>query len=106
MDDGFLNVNDNTINLCTDNFTKSEIEYLVFILINKFNIPCNINRRKYYNKNNNEIVNYRIRLTIKGSYDFINIINPYIIPCMLYKMPRKEVSCPSHKCGKGLINIK
>lgn len=86
MDDGFLNVNDNTIHLCTDNFTKSEIEYLVFILINKFNIPCNINRRKYYDKNNNEIVNYRIRLTIKGSYDFINIVNPYIIPCMLYKI--------------------
>jgi hypothetical protein len=86
MDDGYLIISENNFYLCTDNFTKSETEYLVFILRDKFNISCNIKKRRYFDKYNNEIIHYRIRLIPKSCPDFVNIIKPYIIPCMLYKI--------------------
>ena len=80
MDDG-CKKNNYTLILSTDCFSKNSLKKLRKILKDKWNIRTRI-KIKRENKKKYE------RLTI-GSYDlvkFVNLIRPYIIPSMLYKI--------------------
>lgn len=80
MDDG-CKKNNYTLVISTDSFSKNSVCKLRKLLKNKWNVKTRIKIKKYGKKK------YE-RLTI-GSYDlvtFINLIRPYIIPSMLYKI--------------------
>jgi hypothetical protein len=51
MGDGYFN--EDTLKLCTDNFTKEEVLSLIKVLKNKFHIKATINKRS--NPNNNVV---------------------------------------------------
>lgn len=80
MDDGYSELGPMYF-LCTDNFTLKEVHILQKLLKNKFNLDSGLKIRK----NNNKIC-YRIKILKKSSIDFKNIIKPYIIPSMKYKL--------------------
>ena len=86
MGDGFFNNGNKCTYFCTDNFTLDEVELLIDILKTKFNINSSYILRSYTNSNNIRVTHYRIKIDLKESINFINIIKPYIIPCMLYKI--------------------
>jgi len=50
MGDGYWNSNGKTIEICTDNFTLSEVALLISVLKNKFNLLATIKRRIKANK--------------------------------------------------------
>ena len=84
MGDGFLNNHGKTICICTDNFTLAEVELLIQVLKNKFNLLATKNRRIKANKE----VCWRIRFSGK-SYNLsklISIVKSYFIPLMYYKL--------------------
>lgn len=65
------------IDFATDRYSKTEIENLQKMMLHKFAIKCSVIKRGEY---------YRLRV-IKESYqDFINLIFPYLIPSMYYKI--------------------
>ena len=65
------------IDICTDRYYKEDVELIVSFLKSKFNLDTSIIKR------NNT---YRVRIK-KDSYEaFINLIYPYIIPSMYYKI--------------------
>ena len=69
----------NTVNLCTDNFSKQEV--LIRVLDEKFGIKATINKRS----NPNDKVVWRIRIS-KNSMEKLKIlVYPYMITEMLYK---------------------
>lgn len=86
MGDGYFKNYEKTIFFCTDNFTKDEVLTLINILNDKFNIKSSLSKRSYLDKNNNTIINYRIRISKKDVNKLINLIKPYIIPQMFYKL--------------------
>lgn len=84
MRDGYFS--ENTVKLCTDNFTKEEVLILINILDKKFGIKSTINKRT--NPNGNII--WRIRIS-KTSLDKLRmLVSPYFIPEMLYKLDIKK----------------
>lgn len=86
MGDGYYDNGDKTIIFCTDNFTKDEVLLLINILNNKFNIKSTLVKRNYKDKYNNEINHYRLRISRLNLNKFINLIKPYMIPEMYYKL--------------------
>lgn len=84
MGDGYWDNNSKTVLLCTDSFSLSEVELLINILKNKFNLNSTVRRRM---KKNNELC-WRIRFS--GQIDNISklqsLVKPYLIPCMFYKL--------------------
>lgn len=72
----------NTVNLCTDNFSKQEVLILIRVLDEKFGIKATINKRS----NPNDKVVWRIRIS-KNSMEKLKIlVYPYMITEMLYKL--------------------
>jgi hypothetical protein len=71
-----------TVLLCTDNFTEEETKRLINLLENKFELKAGLKRRI---KENREIC-YRIRFHISSINNLRNLVSPYIIPEMLYKL--------------------
>lgn len=86
MGDGYYHTHKDTIVFCTDSFSLNEVETLINILNNKFNIKSSPHRRKYYDPNMNEIIHYRICISWKDLNKFINLVKPYMIPEMYYKL--------------------
>jgi hypothetical protein len=84
MGDGYWDSHGKTINICTDNFSLSEVELLISVLKDKFNLFCNTKRRI---KSNKEVC-WRIRFSSNSEYlyNLRSLIQPYFIPSMLYKL--------------------
>ena len=65
------------VDIATDRYSKTEVENLSKMMLNKFGIKCSVIRRGSL---------YRLRV-VKDSYeDFINLIFPYVVPSMYYKL--------------------
>ena len=84
MGDGYWDKGDKTVVICTDNFTLTEVNLLLDVLINKFGLEGTIQRRVRPNK----VVCWRIRFSSK--LNNINrlrfLVKPQFIPSMLYKL--------------------
>lgn len=65
------------VELCTDRYPKHIVERLIKTLKDSFNINASIIKRNRF---------YRIRIRSDSYQTFINIIYPYIIPSMQYKL--------------------
>ena len=65
------------IDFCTDRYTYNEIESLQKMMLNKFNISCSIIKRGEF---------YRLRVKMTSYETFFNLVYPYIIPSMQYKL--------------------
>lgn len=80
MSDGYCK--GNTIYICTDCYTFSEVNLLVNAIRNNFNIWTTLVKR---NKNNN-MVCWRIKIPNKDIHILRNIVKIFMIPEMLYKL--------------------
>lgn len=80
MGDGYW-LND-TVYLCTDCYTKEEVILLIETLKKNFNIISGINKRK----RENGIICWRIRISKLSVNKLRDIIIPFMIPEMLYKL--------------------
>jgi len=67
-------------------FSKFELEALAKTIVDKFGIIFRINRVK------NKGLGYRLRLRAKDREKFFALIDPYIVPSMLYKVGRGGTS--------------
>ena len=71
-----------TIQLSTDRYTKEEVELLISALKNKFNINSKL-------KNSQSMGNrFRIYIGTKDTQKFFDIIEPFIVQSMKYKIKR------------------
>ena len=83
MDDGsFSKINGNLI-LCTDSFTLQEVQLLISVLTNKFNLSCGLINYKINSKGD---LTYRIRINKKSLPTLIELVKPHFIDSMLYKL--------------------
>lgn len=88
MDNGHY-VKDRGLVLSTHSFKESEVILLSNILNNKFKLKTTIHKRlKFINVSSNEInsIYYSIYINKVSVPKLINIVKPYIIPTMLYKL--------------------
>lgn len=77
MDDGYKRNDCNAFRINTDSFKESEQNVLCQILKNNFGIDSSIHRKgKYWN----------IYIPQSSSKKFVEIVKPYIIPSMKYKI--------------------
>lgn len=65
------------VDFCTDRYSYNEVESLQKMMLHKFKIHCSIIKRGNF---------YRLRVSMKSYEDFFNLIYPYIIPTMQYKL--------------------
>lgn len=65
------------MDICTDRYYKEDVELMASFLKSKFNLNVSTVQR------NNT---YRLRINKTSYEDFINLIYPYIIPSMYYKI--------------------
>lgn len=75
MDDGFFH--QGTADICTECFSKKSVELLANFLKEKFDLHFGLCKR---NKG------YRLRLSLRDFQKFKNLINPYIIDSLKYKL--------------------
>lgn len=77
MDDGYKRNDCNAFRLNTDSFTKNEQELLCDALRNNFGIKSSVHKKgKYWN----------IYIPQKSAYQFADLVRPYIIPDLAYKI--------------------
>ena len=90
MGDCYWNTNGKTICICTENFTLDEVELLIKVLKDNFNLIASANRRI---KANTEVC-WRIRFSSKSANisKLISLVKPYFIPSMYYKLNISEKS--------------
>jgi hypothetical protein len=67
--------------ICTDCFNLSEINYLRFILLNKFKISSRVKPGKRQGK-----MYYRISITGENRKNFQNLVSPFIVSSLLYRI--------------------
>jgi len=85
MSDGYIclvgkesnNIYNRRVDICTDRYYKEDVELMIQKLKSKFDLDCSISKR------NNR---YRIRIKSTSYEKFINLISPYIVPSMYYKL--------------------
>lgn len=84
MDDGYWSNSDNTLYICTDNFTKAEVDLLISVLNNNFGLIATPKRRI---KDNKEVC-WRIRFSGRAENirKLRELVQPHFIPSMLYKL--------------------
>ena len=70
-------ITDRRIDFCTDRYTIEHITMLQNMFKNKFNISTSIIKRDKF---------YRLRICKDSYKQFIELISPYIIPSMQYKL--------------------
>jgi hypothetical protein len=78
MDDGYKQ--GSSVVLCTDNFTKEEVELLINVLKFKFDLDCTL-----YLKNKIKGT-YRIYIRSKSMNQFKDLVLPHFHSSMLYKI--------------------
>ena len=82
MDDGSFNKGKGYLILCTDSYSREEVLHLIDILKNKFNLSAALVSIKKKNKN----FYYRVRVNKSSMPHLIELVKPYIIPSMVYKL--------------------
>lgn len=84
MDDGYWDKSQNTIILCTDNFSNNEVLLLIKVLETNLNIKSTIKKRI---QSNNKVC-WRIRISGKSDNlkNLRRLVLPYFIPSMIYKL--------------------
>jgi hypothetical protein len=84
MGDGYCSTDAKTVVICTDNFTELEVELLIKVLKDNFDLIATKNRRTKANKE----VCWRIRFSgiLENLSKLITLVIPYFIPSMLYKL--------------------
>jgi hypothetical protein len=89
MGDSYWDTYSKTVCICTDSFTLAEVELLVTVLKDNFNLVAGVNRRIKANKE----VCWRIRFSSKSKNipNLISIVKPYFIPSMYYKLNIIEI---------------
>jgi hypothetical protein len=80
MGDGFIY--NGVILLCSESFAKSEQELIITVLESKFGIKATLNKRI----SSSGTLSFRIRFSKKSMGKLIEIVRPYFIPEMLYKL--------------------
>lgn len=65
------------IDFATDRYPESEVKNLQKMMLHKFNIKCSVIKRGEH---------YRLRVTRDSYQDFINLVFPYLVPSMYYKI--------------------
>lgn len=86
MDDGTLDYRKKdhcAFHLCTNCFTKEEVERLVLVLDSNFGIEASAHYTLCRGKRH-----ARIYIGAKGRERFIQLISPYILDCFKYKLPQ------------------
>jgi hypothetical protein len=78
MGDGYFS--NGSVKVCTDNFTKEEV--LIQVLGDKFGIKATINKRSNATGN----VVWRINISRLSMEKLKNLVGPYLIPEMMYKL--------------------
>lgn len=81
MDDGAKRSNVAAVRFCTESFTRDEVDLLISILKDKFDIIGTPN------KDSN---GWRISISTKSYGKFYDLVKPYVIPSMMYKLPNKK----------------
>ena len=81
MDDGSFNKSKGYLILWTDSYSKEDILYLTSILETKFNLSSTL----FMVKKNKKIY-YRIRINKSSMASLIELVRPYFISSMLYKL--------------------
>ncbi|MCL6413858.1 hypothetical protein EXT69_23435, partial [Pantoea agglomerans] len=71
-----------TVYLCTDNFTKKEVEHLIIVLKENFGLIAKIQKRT----RPTGIVCWRIGFDRSSIDKLKELVVPYFIPEMLYKL--------------------
>lgn len=84
MGDGYWDTNNKTVVICTDNFTKVEVELLIKTLKDNFDLLATKNRRIKANKE----VCWRIRFSSKSENitKLRTLVKPYFISLLNYKL--------------------
>lgn len=80
-----LKTRNSVIILCTDRYSKSEIELLIDMLKTKFNINSKIKTSKSMKGR------MRIYIGTKDTQRFLDIVEPFIVPSMEYKIKRPYI---------------
>lgn len=78
--DGYFS--NGSVYICTDNFTLNEVKTLIDILNQKFGLKAGTIKRV---KDNGKIC-HRIRISSLSTQHLRDLVSPYIIPEMLYKL--------------------
>lgn len=82
MDDGCkMSSYDTTI--CTNSFTKDDVQMACDVLKRKFDLNCHV----HTTKDNHNL----LKINASSSHDFRRLIEPYIIPSMGYKLYKNEL---------------
>ena len=68
--------------LCTESFSKEEQELLINALQENFGIQATLNKRI----SSTGIQSYRIRISKKSMDKLLELVKPFFIPEMLYKL--------------------
>lgn len=67
-------------------FSKFELEALSKVLVDRFGVIFRVNRDKSHG------LGYRLRMRAKDRERFFNLIDPYVVPSMLYKVGKGGTS--------------
>lgn len=78
----FIYTTSRTVILCTESFSKQEIELLINALSVKFGMTAGIQKRISSTVN----LGWRIRISAKSMEKFTTIILPYVLPEFKYKL--------------------
>ena len=82
MGDGLFISDKAVVVLCTESFTKKELEVLIAALDEKFGIQATLNKRI----SNTGTVGWRIRVSKKSMDKLTTLVSPFFIPELLYKL--------------------
>lgn len=85
MDDGSIKElgRGNAMRICTESFSLEGVQRLKNALKELYNVEhTSLNKKT----NNQKVVGYRLAIREKSASDFRNLIEPYLVPCMKYKV--------------------
>lgn len=84
MDDGSLKYfgKSNAMRICTESFSTEDNEILRDAIFQKFNISLG----RVKKTRNGKFVGYRLTINEKESSKFRELIQPYLVDCMKYKV--------------------
>ena len=80
MDDGYRA--DNGLVLCTECYTLAEVELLIKVLRDNFELESTIQKRTQKGRH----IGWRIYIRAENKAKLISLVKPYFIPSMLYKL--------------------
>jgi len=84
MDDGALKWlgHSNAMRLCTESFSNEGVNRIQVSLKNLYNLETTLTKKKL----KNGFIGYRIAIPEKSSSAFCELIKPYLVDCMKYKV--------------------